>query len=807
LLPADGSVVQCRLFGAFQAPARKSGEDASSGPKVPLFAASMRQSRLVKKKKNDTLSDDPPPQAGGVCRGFITSVSKAGAFVQVSRGMDARVMLRDLADWFVADPVAEFFPGRLVAGKVSAVDAASNRVELSLRRSTVVKSNDKLRISDYEVGMKVRGNVVRLESYGVFIRLRGSDGLTGLCHISECTDKYNKDLSRKFSPGDLVKVVVLKVDGKRISLGMKPSYFEDDDDSASDDDAADASDSDDSDDSDVDDVGEDMADSDDEVEAMLQRARKKTAAGDEDSDGDDSMDDAAPSDSDEEVEAMLRKARGGAAAESDSDGDDSMDEAPPPDSDEDIEILLRKARRGMSVDDGDVDEEGLRQKYADDEMPPDSDEEVERLLRRARKGLPVDATSDDEDEDEDEDDSDDEADSDDEHIAAMMDDSDDDGSSDNESSDDEGASAGPALGKASGMQWDDFSLGPSSAARADGSDSEGSDSEDSDSDDSDTGATESKRGRSSRKKAAAAAKDEASVRKRELELLDGDSHAPETVDDFERRTIASPNDSSLWVEYAVFQLSMANVEAARAVLERGLRTVVFREEKERLNLWVALINLEHKFGSKETLTGTVDRAAKNAHPKRVWLHVASVQCAAALQGSAADGAAAEASFEYMCKKFKTSKQVWTALCRYKLQAGDDAGARAVLKRSLLSLAPHKHVYAQVKLATFEYDVGSAERARTLFDTLIENNPKRTDLWHVYVDREVSNASSEDRQEARDAVRQARVVFKRFVGVEKLPLKTAKGVFKKWLVFEANFGDAATAAKVKAAAKSFLAGRK
>jgi rRNA biogenesis protein RRP5 len=58
--------------------------------------------------------------------------------------------------------------------------------------------------------------------------------------------------------------------------------------------------------------------------------------------------------------------------------------------------------------------------------------------------------------------------------------------------------------------------------------------------------------------------------------------------------IAQPNASFLWVQYMSFHLKNAEIETARAIAERALRTIVFREEEEKQNIWVCWLNMEHK---------------------------------------------------------------------------------------------------------------------------------------------------------------------------------------------------------------------
>ncbi len=63
--------------------------------------------------------------AGDACRqvaGYIKAVSGAGAFVALAADLDARVRLSNLADGFVPEPAAAFPVGRLVHGRVVAVD-------------------------------------------------------------------------------------------------------------------------------------------------------------------------------------------------------------------------------------------------------------------------------------------------------------------------------------------------------------------------------------------------------------------------------------------------------------------------------------------------------------------------------------------------------------------------------------------------------------------------------------------------------------------------------------------------------------
>lgn len=87
-------------------------------------------------------------------------------------------------------------------------------------------------------------------------------------------------------------------------------------------------------------------------------------------------------------------------------------------------------------------------------------------------------------------------------------------------------------------------------------------------------------------------KRELEIRAAEQKRLEG-GQAPDSVDGYEQLVRASPNSSFVWIKYMAFLLSIADVEKARAIAERALQTINFKEEEEKLNVWVALFNLEN----------------------------------------------------------------------------------------------------------------------------------------------------------------------------------------------------------------------
>lgn len=50
-----------------------------------------------------------------------------------------------------------------------------------------------------------------------------------------------------------------------------------------------------------------------------------------------------------------------------------------------------------------------------------------------------------------------------------------------------------------------------------------------------------------------------------------------------------------------FMIDKLGIESARKVAERALKSISISNEEDKLNLWVAYMNLENNFGTQQTL--------------------------------------------------------------------------------------------------------------------------------------------------------------------------------------------------------------
>ncbi len=105
--------------------------------------------------------------------------------------------------------------------QVIEAEQAENRLILSARKLLKEKeraAKEALRAS-VQIGSVLSGTVESLQSYGAFVRLE--NGLSGLVHISQISDKRIKAASDVLTAGQTVDVKVIGNQNGKISLSMK----------------------------------------------------------------------------------------------------------------------------------------------------------------------------------------------------------------------------------------------------------------------------------------------------------------------------------------------------------------------------------------------------------------------------------------------------------------------------------------------------------------------------------------------------------------------------------------------------------
>jgi rRNA biogenesis protein RRP5 len=418
---------------------------------------SARPSRVLDSSstvKDPELSHLSQLKVNDIVRGFINNISEKGLFISLGGHLTAFVRVSDISDSYIKDWKTAIHVDQLVEGKVISIDQGLGHIQMSLKASVINKNYvAPLNFQDLKVSKIVTGKIRKVEDFGVFIVVDGSNNVSGLCHQSEMAEKRVNNVKALYDEGDSVKAIVLKIESekRRVSFGLKASYFED---------GAESEDDDKSDDS----------------ESQGVHLRETGLEEDDSSDNDSSGIDL-----------------GGVENAND----------------------IAKAKTSQ------LDEEM-------EEFSPDT-------------GVPA-------------------------------------------------LSAG-------GFDWTADLLN-----RGDGDSIAGSDADE----------------QLSKKK---------KRRKAEIKVDrtgDLDASGPQSVSDFERLLLGQPDSSELWIQYMAFQVQLGELGKARDIAERAIKTINIREETEKLNVWIALLNLEVSYGSDDTVEEVFKRACQYNDTQEIHERLVSI---------------------------------------------------------------------------------------------------------------------------------------------------------------------------------------
>ena len=158
-------------------------------------------------------------EVGELRKGIVKNLADFGAFVDLG-GIDGLLHITDMSWGRIGHPSEVLRIDQDVEVMIIGIDREKEKIALGLKQKTASPWEDVE--GKYPVGSRVRGQVVNVVPYGVFVKLE--EGVEGLVHISEMswTRRINHP-SDILSVNDEIDVVVLDIDKEKqeISLGIK----------------------------------------------------------------------------------------------------------------------------------------------------------------------------------------------------------------------------------------------------------------------------------------------------------------------------------------------------------------------------------------------------------------------------------------------------------------------------------------------------------------------------------------------------------------------------------------------------------
>ena len=171
-------------------------------------------------------------KVGDVFTGKVKSLTSFGAFVDLG-GIDGMVHISELSWKRIKHPSEVVSVGDTLEVYIKDLDREANRISLGFKKAEdnpweIFKAN-------YKVGDVVKATIVSITNFGAFAQI--IDGVDGLIHISQIADRKVENVKDVLSVGDVVKIIDIDTESKRISISIRALLEDQADDDAAEDDA------------------------------------------------------------------------------------------------------------------------------------------------------------------------------------------------------------------------------------------------------------------------------------------------------------------------------------------------------------------------------------------------------------------------------------------------------------------------------------------------------------------------------------------------------------------------------------------
>jgi small subunit ribosomal protein S1 len=159
-------------------------------------------------------------KVGTIVKGTVRNITNFGVFIGIEEGIDGLVHVSDIS-WKhrVTHPAEHFKKGQEVEAVVLNVDIENEKFSLGIKQ--IEKNPWEDLAQKYVPGSVVTGKITNFTDFGIFVEIE--EGIEGLVHISEISQKRVKTSSELYSVGDSVSAFVKSIDtkAKKIRLSIK----------------------------------------------------------------------------------------------------------------------------------------------------------------------------------------------------------------------------------------------------------------------------------------------------------------------------------------------------------------------------------------------------------------------------------------------------------------------------------------------------------------------------------------------------------------------------------------------------------
>ncbi len=162
---------------------------------------------------------------GTVLEGAIKNITEFGMFIGIEDGIDGLIHVSDIS-WTkkIRHPNEVYQVGDVVQAKVLTVDQENEKFTLGIKQ--LVDDPWAYVPSKYPAGSLIEGVITNITDFGVFVEVE--EGIEGLVHVSEISNKKIKSPSELFKEGVTLQAKVIHVSAEERRLGLSIKQMKDD---------------------------------------------------------------------------------------------------------------------------------------------------------------------------------------------------------------------------------------------------------------------------------------------------------------------------------------------------------------------------------------------------------------------------------------------------------------------------------------------------------------------------------------------------------------------------------------------------
>ena len=177
-----------------------------------IFSEKLVTAKADVEKRLETLKR---VKSGDKLEGNITGIAPFGLFIN-AQGLEGLVHLSEISWDKVTNPADFYKVGDKVNVEIIGIEDGGKRVAYSIKR---LQSDpwDAI-VQKYKVSQRVTGEITKIVDYGAFVRIE--DGLNGLIHISELSEKLVKDPNKIVELGKKYELEIISISKEDRHLGL-----------------------------------------------------------------------------------------------------------------------------------------------------------------------------------------------------------------------------------------------------------------------------------------------------------------------------------------------------------------------------------------------------------------------------------------------------------------------------------------------------------------------------------------------------------------------------------------------------------